>query len=330
MDIILQSLTLLFLGIAFLHLRNRLKRLERSIKDERKKIVQHLQKQKPKAVSRPAAPVLKRSCLIRIKDSPAICVDTPVPDPLKGGPFFSMGPHKSGTVLLNALLADLALAVKMPCADIPADLFSRGIDMSEIEEIPGLFSEKGILLTGFRTAWVGGKDITIPSEGKAVVLVRDPRDILVSLYFSEAKSHTLPDRGKVRDIMLKLREGAGNTDIDSWAIQRARSIARLFARWADWVAGTGPGNVKVFRYEDVIFQKEKWLSDMNKWFGWQAPADAVRQIAAKHDIRPSDEDAARHIRKVAPGDHIEKLKPETIAELNELLRGPAARFGYQL
>lgn len=331
MILILQTLTLLLVAVAFVHLRNRLKRLERNLKEDQKKLLKVLNReQRSRTNPQPFSPAAEKNSLIKVKNAEPVNIAHPAPDSSRGGPYFALGPHKSGTVLLNALLADLAKTVHMPCADIPAALFTQGIDMSEVAEMPSLFAEKGILLTGFRSARVGDKDLFIPHGGKAVVLVRDPRDILVSLYFSEAKSHTLPDQGKVRDAMLKLREEASSSDLDNWAIQRAPSVARTFARWSTWVAATGQDKVKDFRYEDVIFEKERWLSDMNEWFGWQAPADAVCKIAAKHDIRPTDEDAARHIRKVAPGDHREKLKPETIAQLNEILREPAAKFGYQL
>jgi hypothetical protein len=328
----LQIISLLFMAVAFLHLRNRMKRLERGTKEDYKKLIHQLRSLRSAIPKAPAAMVPKStlSYRIAIKDGPPIQVEVPTPQPQKGGPFFAMGPHKSGTVLLNTMLKDLAHATQVPFFELLSELFIKGVDVSKIEDVSGLFNEKGIMHAGFRTGWIGGRDIVLPHGAKAVVLVRDPRDILVSMYYSVAKSHTLPEGGNLRDVMLKHRVEAENMDIDSWVVGRAKGSAVTFNRWADWVSNGGPDKVKVYRYEDVIFEKERWLADMNEWFGWQAPTEAVRQIAAKHDIRPTDEDASRHIRKVAPGDHMEKLKPETIAQINEILRGPAARFGYEL
>jgi hypothetical protein len=43
---------------------------------------------------------------------------------------------------------------------------------------------------------------------------------------------------------------------------------------------------------------------------------------------PDEERPTEFVRRVSPGDHIDKLSPATIARLNELLRQPMDLLGY--
>lgn len=325
----LLTLNLLLLTFGFLHFRRRLKRMDESMQRRLKEISINCAGRAKTRREKVDAAASSPPVVFKVKDEADLLLDVPRSVPSLGGPFLALGPHKSGTVLLNALLKDLSAAVGMPFFDLPGAAFSKGVNAEQMTDSEGVLQQPGRLLGGFRTAWLGGEDLVLAGTAKAVVLVRDPRDILVSRYFSVARSHTIPGTGKARESMLSQRKQASDLTIDAWVIGSAASLAAVLDHWAAWVAKNAE-RVKVFRYEDVIFQKEQWLRDIDRWFGWNLPNELLGQIAAKHDIRPADEDASRHIRKVAPGDHKEKLKPETIAELNELLRGPAAKFGYQL
>jgi len=56
----------------------------------------------------------------------------------------------------------------------------------------------------------------------------------------------------------------------------------------------------------------------------------IAKVAADNDVRPATEEVGKHIRKGAPGDHREKLKPETIDALNAQFRDIGQRYGYAL
>ena len=65
-------------------------------------------------------------------------------------------------------------------------------------------------------------------------------------------------------------------------------------------------------------------------FGWDAPDAVVDRIVARHDIRPTEERPTEFIRKVAPGDHRDKLSPEAIAKVNAMLSPTWRLLGYDL
>jgi hypothetical protein len=241
-----------------------------------------------------------------------------------------MGPHKSGTVLFNSMVNQLAPAAGLACVDLPSQLFVEGLPITGVTATNGLMDLNGICYLGFRTPTVGKEPLRLPPTGKAAVLLRDPRDILVSLYFSEVKSHTLPESGIIREQMLKRRESMVGEDINDWAIKRAQSQIKGIHGWADWLESQNQDRVKVFRYEQVIFNKLDWLQSLTDWLGWDLDPGLIQSVAASHDIRPESEDASKHIRRVAPGDHKDKLKPETIARVNDIFRDGARRWGYNL
>ena len=277
----------------------------------------------------PAQPPTK-AFAIQVRDAESVELSFPVSTGGRETSYFLMGLAKSGTVLMNGMGKALAEQAGVPFVDFPGTLFGKGIPILDVTDTGGLFREAGVCFGGFRGAWIGSKFVEIPAAAMVVVLVRDPRDILVSLYFSVQKSHWVPASGKVRDNALQRRGDAANTDIDLWVIEKAPGLASGMERLNTWCQLGRPEQVKFFKYEDVIFEKERWLREMSAWFGWDVPLHHIQQIAAKHDVRPENEDASRHIRKVAPGDHIEKLQPATIARLNEILGPVSAKFGYTL
>ena len=85
---------------------------------------------------------------------------------------------------------------------------------------------------------------------------------------------------------------------------------------------------KLYRYEDIIFDKLAWANDMLAYLGLAAPAAVVERLVAQNDLRPPVEEITQHVRKVVPGDHREKLKTETIAELNTRLAPILEKYGY--
>ena len=61
----------------------------------------------------------------------------------------------------------------------------------------------------------------------------------------------------------------------------------------------------------------------------EVPTRPLRaQVAARHDIVPKGENEDQHIRRVRPGDHLDKLRPDTIEQLNEIFAPFLDHYGY--
>ena len=239
--------------------------------------------------------------------------------------------HKSGSVLLNSMIKEVVDSVDIPFVDLPVYLFSNGIKLPEVVSgTADVFAMKGCVFGGFRHFPPPALEVGNFSDSKSILLVRDPRDILVSFYFSMLKSHAIPKSGAARDTLLAERERVSDFDIDEFVREKSAFVIKQFQRYERQLLAKHSGSCRLFRYEDVIFEKTQWLSDVCQWFGWNVDPALIEKVANAHDIRPSEENTDAHIRRVAPGDHREKLSEETIEWLNQELRETVAPFGYDL
>ncbi len=77
-------------------------------------------------------------------------------------------------------------------------------------------------------------------QSRKILLVRDPRDALVSECFSIAYSHGLPEaapgEGGAREEFLALRAAALASSIDATVLRRAGPMNRAFMEYAEAAA----------------------------------------------------------------------------------------------
>lgn len=246
-------------------------------------------------------------------------------------PYYVFGIHKCGSTLMHKMVRSACEKAGIPVADIPAIAFHEGLlekDWSSDETLLPIF-ERPLVFCGFRAL---PKILMHPRmhlrERRFVLLVRDPRDALVSQFFSfggKHVSHKLPEKNK--EGFLRAVQSTSELDIDEYALRLARNHLKKLAAYRenlDFSRGL------VCRYEDIFFDKEGFLRDIFKHFGLEVDPEIVRVVAEENDIRPGKEDITKHIRKGTPGDYAEKLKPETIRRLNKILGGMASEYGYDL
>lgn len=237
---------------------------------------------------------------------------------------------KAGSVLLDNIMRDLSSVVGLTYVSIMGEFFNLGIRVAQAPAgTSRIFLDRGYCYGGFRFL-PDSFEIPVLGRAKSILLVRDPRDMVVSHYFSVRSSHPAPgSKGGLATGMKEMprRDMAQTTPIDEFVIISSKPYRRYLRRYRKLLKEHGD-TIKVYRYEDVIFEKRKWIADMCEWFGWDVPEKKIRALADKNDIIPKAENEAQHIRQATPGDHTRKLKPETIAELNELFAKELAYFGY--
>jgi hypothetical protein len=153
---------------------------------------------------------------------------------------------------------------------------------------------------------------------KKILLLRDPRDVLTSLYFSVSVSHSRPPEGPAAARFDSRRESAQSMSIDDYMIHLCDGDDVYRLRYLDYMHRFADRpNVLLLRYEQMIADWDKFLDQLLA-FCEVAPNPAVdaemRNLRSEFTV--SQENPAAHKRQVAPGDAFRKLKPETMAVLN--------------
>jgi len=259
---------------------------------------------------------------------------------------FAFSVHKCGSTLMNNMIAATCRKANIPAVSLPGILFAQGIKDADWRRDYGLLPafERQLLFYGFRyLPEILGDPASGMLDKRFVLLVRDPRDALVSEYFSYGKksgSHVLPGKNtkafadqipaqisaQIPDQIPAQIPAEPDRTIDDYVIGASRGILAKLETYRDTL-DFDLGLVR--RYEDVFFDKETFLGEIFDHFGLSVGGNIIRNVARAHDIRPAQEDETQHIRKGTPGDHREKLLPQTIARLNELLRDVGGFYGYR-
>lgn len=242
---------------------------------------------------------------------------------------------KSGSKMFFSILNVICSNMHLSYIDLPLFAYTRGIqyDKSSIEpELKNIYkNDKGCCFCGFRHFPKFIKLFGIENR-KLVLIVRDPRDILVSYYFSMKYSHPKfvastdnPDDIQAmndRNTVSRLTE----KPLDDYVLILSHGIKLAFDSYSHLIDNT---NIKIFQYENFIFNKYQWINDVVKHFGWDVPEIILREVIAKYDIFPVKEDQSQHIRKVTPGDYKEKLSLKTIQTLDEQFKDVYDAYGYK-
>jgi hypothetical protein len=255
-------------------------------------------------------------------------LDISLEEPAAIESFFIFGIHKCGSTLINKIFTDVCTQIKIPCISIPRIAVQQGIPPNiwgKCEALNSLILD-GYCYEGFRSYPLFLQQNSLLAQRKKILLVRDPRDAIVSAYFSFANSHKPPAKGLALKQFNQRREHLKSIDLETYALEHAIQVKQAFNRYNRYL--NKDSLLKVYRYEDIIFDKLNWITDMLKFLNLSLSSNQIEKIANKHDIVPNSEDINKHIRKVKPGDYEDKLSPESITKLNETLSDVLGRYNY--
>lgn len=191
----------------------------------------------------------------------------------------------------------------------------------------------------------GNQEPLYPSglEDYSLILhLRDPRDVLTSLYYSHTFSH--PRKPGGFNVSDAERERWRKEGPDPFVLRWLPEYRRRFEDLIDNILERD--NVKFLRYEDMLEELEEWMGSYlsafhhipipqrSGWFrsppnSWEALNRWLCRKYRKEFLIPK-EDVYRHRRQIRPGDHLRKLQPATVETLNGELSKILARLGYEV
>jgi Sulfotransferase domain len=245
--------------------------------------------------------------------------------------FFVLGVRKSGSSILSKITRALTAFNRLHFFKLKEIFFDQNVKGESWLADPAIVEmiAEGNVYGAFRAMPSAFSSNELFRSSKKVLMVRDPRDALVSQYFSNAFSHPIPQASSQGDevtrLMTQQRERALRTSLDGSVINGAASMNETLLGYA---GVRDDPNTLLFKYEDVILDKKRLIEGMCVHFGWNITEKFLDHILSWADVFPETEDKTAFVRKVVPGDHREKLSPETISKLNRILKPSMDLFGY--
>jgi hypothetical protein len=243
--------------------------------------------------------------------------------------------HKTGSQWIRRMLADplvykySGLRTYHYQSQLPGGVDSRSIsDRSFSVPFP-----TQTIVTPLYINYANFAAIDRPDRSAGFFVMRDPRDIVISWYFSSRYSHRIMgDLAGIRSQLDSLPESEGF----SYSIRHLNDFG-LFSAIRSWmVAQQQDPSIKVFRFEDLVGDKpEEAFADMFSHCDIDIPASKVRQLLSHYSFRRSsgrdlgEEDQRAQYRKGVPGDWRNYFDDNLAAEFAAVTNDLAVELGYE-
>lgn len=233
--------------------------------------------------------------------------------------------HKAASVFVNRVLELVLTNEGMVHIDFAGEAFNAGAKEWEYcVSKSHLFATPGYYFGAFRGPYVDKFESL--SANNIVVQVRDPRDCIVSLYYSYKYSHGSPGEGVLKKIFNRIRSHVEETDIDSFAVEQATTYSRRLALITDLCGKYD--DYTLLTYENMVLNFEAWEKQLYDYLNVDPPEEIRAQVAELANFEVPSEDVMQHKRQVMPGDHKRKLRGETIEQMNAILAQHLTKYGY--
>ena len=158
--------------------------------------------------------------------------------------------------------------------------------------------------------------------------VRDPRDMLVSEYFSFGWSH--PAEGAGGNELVQRRKEIQEMSIDDYVLNQPEfSSWPLEEKFRPLVEKKfNSATEMLVKYETMVTRFPVWVAGVIQPFGFRIPRIAATRLAWKYrnEFRPAGK--GTHKRAITPGDFRKQLRPDTIATLNNRFAEVLEKFEY--
>jgi len=177
-------------------------------------------------------------------------------------------------------------------------------------------------------------DVPHMEDYSIILHLRDPRDMLVSMFYSYCYIHN-------GDIQANTghRKEAAEKGIDAFVLTKASDQSLLYhgnygtgghmenfigntpKRYRDYITNLlGRPNVIFVKYEEMVTDYSSWLEKFITPFPIENKEKVIYNLVSqsKNLFPKRTKDEMAHVRHVTPGDHKLKLQSATIAQLNDI------------
>ena len=151
---------------------------------------------------------------------------------------------------------------------------------------------------------------------KHIFFLRDPRDVLVSDYFSVAYTHSLPRNNVVRDECIKIRNKALEQGIDNYVLEEAREWLVPHYHQCRQLRETSEKHIYL-KYDLFSANTTEFIKKICDFLELNPAQEYIMALAEEANPVQKTE-VLQHKRSGKTGQYLEKLQPDTIEQLNLL------------
>lgn len=235
--------------------------------------------------------------------------------------LFLFTTHKTGSMFLHRLFSDVAIANGM----LKVSNNDGNLDLTgETQYSDEVFGKEGI----YAPLRCPVKEMPLCDEDYYIFHIRDPRDMLTSLFFSHAFSHPTREGGFNPDESMRTKWQ--DMGIDQFILNHVSNsdLIECYRMYLD--ESNRHKNSILSRYEVMVRDYPKWFLRIQKFLdraGLEFSREQFLKFEAEFNL-PKDEDVTRHKRKMLPGDFRNKLQQDTIDFLNDRFDFVLEAFSY--
>ncbi len=232
--------------------------------------------------------------------------------------------HKAGSAFAADVVRSVFLDNGWRCYDFATAAFNAGLnELEHVKSKVRYFENKRSFFGPIRAEAVS----LVPNLPNLtpIIHIRDPRDCLVSYYYSICFSHVLTGPGPERDRFLRIREYCKSLNVDDFCLEVLTNGDRSF----QFLRAAAEANTAaiISRYEDMVADISDWLRNLVARLPVEVGEDKLARLKAENEP-PIKEDIFCHKRQVTPGDFRRKLKLDSQRKLTAFFFDDLKYFGY--
>lgn len=176
----------------------------------------------------------------------------------------------------------------------------------------------------------GPVEVPDAEKYRMVFFLRDPRDVLVSAFYSFGFSHKPPNNPDRVEAFHRQRERIQAEGIDAFALRRAEEWMLPYLTRYKELREASP-NALFLSYDEYKDDTRGFLTKLFTFMDMDIPETAIDEISAQatpvqKDVKTDD---LSHKRSGRSGQFAHELKPETVEALNDILHEVLTYWGFE-